>query len=160
MRQVPELEAAEIILTCSRGQVVEDCVELLGVAVFESTECAIEHRRVAHAPELRRDPAVACRDGPAERAEREDRDRGDQQEARRDRAWSNGLPGGADGAQRPSAHRHAARETIQVVGQVPRRVEPPTGVLLQALQADRLQVFRDLSVDAGGASRLFVDDSA
>ena len=90
---------------------------------------------------------------PERRAERD----GDEQAGRHGVAPAP-APEPFDPADRACADRLAAQEAPQVVGQLPRGGIAPGGRLGHRLQADRLQVARDLVVELPRRPRLVLED--
>ena len=86
------------------------------------------------------------------------RGQGEADQRRRRRPPPGPLPGALPGGRRPGPDRAAGQVTVQVVGQFRGRGVPPRRLLLQALQADRLQVAGDPGVDLRGGRRRSLPD--
>ena len=70
------------------------------------------------------------------------------------------FPGTLPGRRRPGVNRVAVDEPAQVVRQLGGGGKPPCGVLLQAFQANRLQVMRNARLELARRDRLLLDDLA
>ena len=91
-------------------------------------------------------------DDPREPQDRDHQDR--RRQARLDRPAPGPLPGPPRGPDRPRHDRPARQETAQVIRQRLGRRVTPVRLLLQALQADGLQVARDVALEPARRHRL------